>query len=393
MVFDEKHIGMPPRKPRAAKWYVKKKASTVALTKRSMVGLRRGPARKAAGARRAPPSLSVQAAAQIKHTSANCGRPRKPSQEEVEELTERWETVRIQYNRQAREVQEAMQDEGALNIPSGGGGVGRNDRETGDRHHLGLGGLACQQQVAPRHVLILRDEYPTRPYHFFWPNKLFQQTTHVAFEPMLHEIYAKFPAKGLKSLFPRVRCCGIQIMDAMITRAELGRAVQFVRELLSVLDKLVVSIYTGAGWYCCRDAPIWLALRALAKTQPKLVVLPHQVSFTTEWEKLVTDGEETIWDAQVDEDECEKLPTKASREENWNEAFFGSARWLSGSRIHVDEKRITRYKEETATRTAALEDKLRSFLDDLTVPGVCTPLEDLEAMFPLPPDAMDISVY
>jgi len=352
----------------------------------------------------------VEDAAHLKRGITERGLPKKPSAKVIKDLTEEWRTVRLECLRQAKEVLQAMQDIQPFNVSKlvrnlwchtdilqtswADPTVTREDLLAGSvaeiANEVASGGtvenlaiditlvsegLLADSTSRPRHVIVLNDENPMREYTLQWNSEVFLQTTHVAFEPLLHKLYDKLYMNDLKALFPRMRVCCIQIFAT----DHVPRALAFVQDMLFLVEKLVVCIYAAGGWYCCRDRPLWGLLRALAKTQPKLVLVPHKLDLTQEWRKMIT-GQKSIWDAEVDEDEYEKLPTIAERREYWTGVVRSSV-WRDKEKVYVEEELLIRHPEEANPAIAsAWMDKARKHFDDFALPGTRTPIDDLETI-------------
>ncbi|KAH9932856.1 uncharacterized protein B0H18DRAFT_952047 [Fomitopsis serialis] len=385
------------RRRKTTGWYPKKKRTTASANRTTAV-------------QRRAPGLDAQAKARLKRGFSIFGYPRNPSPEELEELTEQWRTVRLEYIGQAKRILQDMQDirpfrvqklirnlwchTDILQAARFDSTVTRDDAlaepvaeianevaSAGTVEKLAIDitlasqGWLSESTSRPRHVMILQDEFPERGYNLQWNSKVFLQTTHVVIEPLLYKFYHMLPMKGLKTLFPRMRVCCIQIL----VTEDVPRALAFVQDMLFVVEKLVVSINAVRGWYCCRDQPLWSVLRALAKTQPKLVLVPHKLDMKQEWRKILTD-QKNIWDAEVDEDEYEKLPTIAEREEYWTR-IVRSGMWHDKEKVYVEEELLARHPEEAnpANASAWMEEAQKHF-DDIALPGARTPIDDLEAI-------------
>ncbi|KZT69128.1 hypothetical protein DAEQUDRAFT_277274 [Daedalea quercina L-15889] len=392
-----------PRKPSTARSTLQKKTTTAGTSTKRVTTSRK------AGSR----SSQVQNAGRIKRTLVEHGRPKtKLSAEEVRQLAVEWETVRMDYLRQAKAMYEAIEDAHPFRIPALVRNFwchtaviqeSRSDPTITREDVLGeqakdiatvLISAGTLQKVAiditllsegwlsdssarPLHAMILRDEYPSRPYSLMWRTKVFEKTTHVALEPCLHEIYHKFPAKGFKALFPRLRFCCIQVDVS----DDVGRVVAFIREeMLCTLERVVVYVFAGVSWYCSRDAPIWLALQVLAKEHSNLAVLPHQIGFKTEWAKLLA-GQGTIWEAELDEDVYEKLPSSIGHDVDWIKGFFGSARWHEEGLIRIEKHPLRPYQDAVdPSKGPTWMEKACMFFEDLALPGALTPYEELRVL-------------
>lgn len=360
--------------------------------------------------------LGLQGKARVKRTQGVRGRPKKLSAEETEQLAAEWNTITIGSLRQAKTLLDQANEQHpalARNLvknlwchttvladSKGDPTLTRADilsdpaREIvanlasgGTVENLAIDvtllseGWLFNTAARPSHVMVLSDEFPCRPYTLSWRTRLFEKTTHVVFQPLLGELLPRMPVHGgLKALFPKMRFCCIQI-DAV---ADTKQATAFVEQFLSTVDRLCIFVGTGFEQYCTSDAPIWVAMRALTKQHPKLAVFPYQISFKKEWEKLLA-GEETIWEAEVDDELCEALQPTVNHEVNWQAAFSGSSRWDEEDNLpSVGDsllfQRRQRHSEGRGKDTAA-KDALTD-LSNWSIPGSLTLDEEFQALFP-----------
>lgn len=360
-------------------------------------------------------SSRLQGEARAKRTQAVRGRPKKLSAKETKRLEAEWNTIAINSLRQAKTLLDHANElhaalivklvknmwcHTAIIADSRGDPTLTRADALGDPAKeivtkLASGGMVenlaidvtllsegwlFHNPARPSHVMVLSDEYLCRAYTLSWRTRLFEETTHVAFQPLLHELFPRMPAHGLRELFPNMRFCCIQI-DAM---GDTKQAVAFVEDFSVTLDRLVVFVRPSLGQYCTSDAPMWVAMRALAKQHPKLAVFPHQISFRAEWEKLVG-GEETIWEAEVDEELCQTLKPATSYEVDWRVAFSGSARWHGEDDTPSDEDSLLfqrRQSYEEGKDEGTIQENVVIDPTNWGIPESLTIEQEFDALFP-----------
>lgn len=383
----------------------------------------------AAGPQMSPRS-QLQAAARVKRTQAVRGRPKKPTAEEVEELESEWKTVAINHLRWAKSLLEranetypalvrkliknlwchttVLEDSKAdptltrvdilgapaMEIVTDLASGGMIENLAIDVTLLSEGWL-FHNAARPSHVMVLSDEYPCRPYNLSWRTRLFEKTTHVAFQPLLKDLIPRMPVHGLKALFPKMRSCCIQVgaMD------DARQAAAFVRALLPTLDRLAVFVSSGLHLHCTSDAPMWVIMRAMAKQNSNLVVFPYQIMFRAEWEKLIA-GQESIWEAEPDEEVIENLSPAVHCDLDWRIGFSGSSRWHDEGAIHCVEDSLLlqrrRRRRDSKSEGTTAQDQLDGIAIDaagLNIPGLPTLDEEFRAMFPFASRMLEAAPY
>ena len=365
------------------------------------------------------PSSRLQVDARMKRTQVVRSRPKKPSAEEAEQLASEWETVTINHLRWAKSLLERANETypaltrkliknlwchtTVLEDSKGDPTLTRADilgapameivrdlASGGMVQNLAIDitllseGWLFHNAARPSHVMVLRDEYPCRPYNLCWRTRLFEKTTHVAFQPLLQDLIPCMPAHGFRALFPKMRSCCIQV-GAMDDR---WQAVRFVNGLLPTLERLAVFVNPGYCRYCTSDAPMWVVMRDMARQHPNLVVFPHQIMFRTEWEKLLA-GQQSIWESRPDEEVCENLSPAVDHTLDWRMGFFGSWRWHEDAIRCVEDSLLLkrrRQRQNGKGEGATAKDKLDGIATDaagLHIPGLPTLDEEFRAMFPL----------